>query len=871
MRPQRGPAFPASGARDEAPLPVAALLLMLVAVLLGGGHLHGPIRNGLIEVGSAALLIAQCWRQARRPFLPDSARAPLALFAAVLLLILGQMIPLPWTVGLAGRAMTDGLLALPGMPRAWHPLSLDPAATARFAASLLVPLAAALATIGAGQRGRIWLVRAIALLAAASAALGMVQLALGYPIWSSPFGMPDPGHADGLFVNRNHQAMLLLSGMLAAGLWIRLEGPRSGAALRLTVGRWRVHAAWLLMPLFALMTAAAGSRAGIGLLLVVLPGSIAMALGETRRGSRFASAHRLGPVLLAGVVLLVVLLALPSETIGQMRARFVFGSDARIDFLPDILLLCRQYWPWGSGFGTFVPAYAGIEDLDHMRVAYLNHAHNELLEWIIEGGLPATLLMTGAVGLFAARLWLVLSSTRSTSRKAMALTGGGILLLLAAHSAIDYPLRTDALAAVAGVAIGLLFTPALDPMRVAVPERAVPRWTVALGIPVLVGLLLGAQILRLRLAEVAAGDADGALAAALHSHDGMANAYAAEALLAGGNAAAARTQAIAAIGQSPLSIVAVRTLAAANQKLGDWPAARAAWRAAASMGWRDGPTQYWAMRQALADGEGEIAGQRADAVLRLNEGDGPFASLVRPALADARLRAGLLPRLALAPMWRTHFFFPGDPLSDADLAGLLPTLLAMQSSVAPPTRHEMWQTTQTLLARGRYRDAIALDRPFAARRRADPGSLIDDGGFDRPAQFYRDGSSPFDWHILGGGNANTADLDEAPPRAMTISVKGLNDSVALARWVELAPGRYALGFRMDGEPEAPSAIGITVACGMRRLGRSPTDNLAASGFQQRRLLFDVPLDCPVVMIGIGGFAAGTDADAAIDDIRLMRQ
>ena len=37
--------------------------------------------------------------------------------------------------------------------------------------------------------------------------------------------------------------------------------------------------------------------------------------------------------------------------------------------------------------------------------------------------------------------------------------------------------------------------------------------------------------MRLRLAEVAAGNADGGLAAVLHSHDGMANAYAASDLV----------------------------------------------------------------------------------------------------------------------------------------------------------------------------------------------------------------------------------------------------------------------------------------------------------------------------------------------------
>ena len=850
-------------------LPLGALALLAAAVLLGGGHIQGPLRNGLIESGAFSLLLLLLNRQCCGAVLPSSAQVPLAVTLSLLGLTLFQLIPLPPAWAPDGRDATDAVRALAAAPLRWHPLSLDPAATSRFAASLIVPVAMALATIATGQRGRIALLRAIVLLALASAALGMVQLALGYPAWASPFGKPEPGVADGLFVNRNHQGLFLLIGIVATGLLIGLEGPGSGSPWRISAGRrWRIHGAWLVIPLLALMTIAAGSRAGVGLLAVALPAAIALGL-RTGPQTHQRKLTRTAMVIAFGLLLLALVLAfVPIEPMASFRNRLVFHGDTRLEVLPDLIVLLRQYWPWGSGLGSFVPVYKTIEDLDKLGPAYLNHAHDEYLEWLIETGLVGALVLLAIVVAFVARLVSVIGSARSDSRKALALGGAAMILLVAIHSAVDYPLRTDAHAAMFGVAIGLLFTPGID--APSAPREVMPRRRPISLLMALLGIAVAGQILRLRLVESAAGDANGGLALAVPSHDGFAEAYAAEALLVAGQPAAARARALAAIDRSPLSIGAVRTLAMAEARLGDPISARNAWRAAAGLGWRDLPTQYWALRQALAEHQPEIAGMRADALLRLNNGAGPFATLAREALVDPALRAALVARMALRPTWRAQLFYTGGPLTATEVAGLEPTLHVLQRTAAPPSRNELRGVMEYLLARGDFGRAWSLYEPLARFMKRDPGSLIDDGDFNRTTAQYQSDATPFDWQMLSVG-ANSIALDEATPRAMVVTSDGAEAGSPLRRWVALRPGRYRLSYGMKGTPDSADAVGVWVQClgSPAQLGEGSRELLRGTDFDPRFLDFTVPAGCPAVQINLGGLG-GQSGEGEFDHFRLAR-
>jgi len=226
--------------------------------------------------------------------------------------------------------------------------------------------------------------------------------------------------------------------------------------------------------------------------------------------------------------------------------------------------------------------------------------------------------------------------------------------------------------------------------------------------------------------------------------------------------------------------------------------------------------------------------------------------------------------VTVPPGWRQNFFFVGRPVEDAELPGLVATLDELRRTPAPPTRVEARDTILALLNRGRIAEAVAIDRQFDPLRRRDPGSLIDDGGFQRTLADYQGGTTPFDWSTLGVSH-NSATLDESAERAMIVTTDGSIGLSSLRRWLTLAPGRYRLDYRMRGEAEAPSGVGVWVACANdpNPLAQSSRDALASDGFEPRSLAFEVPASCPAVILSIGGIAM-QEAEAAFTGFRLVR-
>ena len=80
-----------------------------------------------------------------------------------------------------------------------------------------------------------------------------------------------------------------------------------------------------------------------------------------------------------------------------------------------------------------------------VTVAWVNHAHNDYLELLLETGLPGLLLMLAFLGWFVlqtARVWR--SPFASLFAKAATIAAAAILV----HSIVDYPLRTASIVAI---------------------------------------------------------------------------------------------------------------------------------------------------------------------------------------------------------------------------------------------------------------------------------------------------------------------------------------------------------------------------------------------------------------------------------------
>src|SRR5690606_13196271 len=79
-------------------------------------------------------------------------------------------------------------------------------------------------------------------------------------------------------------------------------------------------------------------------------------------------------------------------------------EELRGQLVPTLTKMLTDYFPWGSGFGSFEYVYRIYEPLELLRPAYLNQAHNDWLQFPIEGGLPAILIAA------VAAIWAALQS-----------------------------------------------------------------------------------------------------------------------------------------------------------------------------------------------------------------------------------------------------------------------------------------------------------------------------------------------------------------------------------------------------------------------------------------------------------------------------
>ena len=425
-----------------------AIVLGLVSACLlwgGGSRLDIP---GLIILQPFAVLCA-----AALALLPGRARweavkAPLLLMIGLGTIIAIQLVPLPpaiWTQ-LPGQAQFMPFSAIVGNPQGWRPLTLTPDLTLAALVGLSVPTAALIgfAYLSEEQTHKLltWLLVAVVL----SALMGMAQILGGDHNGFYRYSITNEGAAVGFFANRNHQAVLLAMGWPMLALWA-IEAPHD--AERRKLRQWIAGAiAVFLVP----MMVVTGSRGGVILAVVGLVFTWAILRTGRSHVSPRASGHKarlwmLLPVLGGILAVAAAVLMSRAEAIQRLSST-VISEELRIEYLPVLSRISRDFFPFGSGFGSFDPVFRHYEPDDLLQETYLNHAHNDLLELVITGGLPAALLL-GVLLFWVGRCFvLILKQVRERGRRPpprrarFALLASGMIVIVLLSSLIDYPLRT---------------------------------------------------------------------------------------------------------------------------------------------------------------------------------------------------------------------------------------------------------------------------------------------------------------------------------------------------------------------------------------------------------------------------------------------
>lgn len=389
-------------------------VVLIVALLIGSSATRGLISTTIVQILALALLPAAVDWSRPSAYWP----AVTALVVAGLALIVLQLLPLGSVFALHPEA--NAQLGLPA-PLAWTTV------WERTAEALLFVGPSVLIFLVLGrfdENGFNRLLPFLYLGVLANVVFALVQFAARAGAELSPGYLPYEAAA-GFFANQNHFATLMFVGIpLVVYQFVVIKKPL-----------------WSLAAIAVFVLACFATRSVAGVFL-----SLGCALVSYAFIGRVSARWRIGLVLLALVG--VTALAFNPANILQVQADDPLD---RMTIWRNTIAGIEAYLPLGSGFGTFDLIYPQFETVADVQSSFINHAHNEFLELLLEGGIPAAALLLLYLGLIvAAMLRLPYSPLRWA-----ALCGLGFVLI---HSAVDYPLRNISMALIFAVLNAIVFS-----------------------------------------------------------------------------------------------------------------------------------------------------------------------------------------------------------------------------------------------------------------------------------------------------------------------------------------------------------------------------------------------------------------------------
>ena len=820
-------------------------LFWCLALMLGGAGVDYPLAGMLVEAGGVLLLLATVMRISHPAgACIGTAAIPTAIGLAMLALPTIQLIPLPpalWQA-LPGRERAAEIYGLLGWREAWLPLSLDPEATTSAALSVIPAFATFLLIARTTTTQRVTCARMLVGVALLGALLGAVQVATGGNF--TLFDSVHRGHALGFFTNRNHQALFLLIAMPFACATASIEDRRRK---RFSSSIWACAGLVLVLTAAVLATK---SRSGAALLLIVLPFCAAQ-LGLFKIRLRAAAIAALAAIALLAIVA-------SSSAVQELAARFGNAHDDRTTFWANTLVAISQSGIVGTGFGTFPMIYRTVEPLTDLAAGYVNHAHCDYLELLLEGGLAGIGLLVAALGWIGFRASQLLKPGPASLDRRLARAALIGILIITLHSLVDYPLRMLSLEILFGFLCALLILPAQaarakEAKHFRSTRPRPPRLRQLLAALVAIACLY--EVAVISLASYAVVNDTASLAETLSSRSAAAASYSAKEI---GDADPQRAASLArlALRHAPLDVQALSTLALALEKQGDEQAATAMMNAAASAGWWDDATQIWLFDRARDVGRYDIALERADALLRRERLEDALFPLLLEIAQDPRAAAALVTRLEERPSWRSDFLDWTDDQDTTDPRELDRLWQMLARSSAPPSRREATVHVAGLIRNHRYAPARQL---WLRSIGANDAQSLFDGDFTRAYNPPQEGyASPFEWNFSEDPGATSA-IDQPPLAfsgvAMNVTVDpGFSGTVA-RQLVVLPPGTYQLSYAVSRVENAdPGATSWSARCVNSQHALDATALLQPSGgrWDRAAFRFEVPPDCPAQWIELRG-------------------
>ncbi|MFC4292490.1 O-antigen ligase family protein [Sphingorhabdus arenilitoris] len=401
---------------------------------------------------------------------------PVYLILALVALMILQLVPLPPSVWaqFPGRKIFADIADLAGMAQPWRPLTLSPSRTVNSLMSLFVPLASVFLYLNLPTHMRKRAIIVIIIMISLSVLLAIAQIT--GPARSSLYlyRITNYGSAVGFFANRNHQAVLLAMLILLLGWYAGSTNKSKESA------SFKIFAAFGGVVAVIPLVLVTGSRAGLILSVAAIPiafwlfsspDNVTKTVRTHPRSGRFVSRRNLTIVLSVTGILAVASMSLLFSRSLALDRLFADGdiTELRSELLPILISMAREYFPFGIGFGAFQHVYPIHEPLDLLAPAYLNRAHNDWLEFVIEAGLPGLFILVFAIGWISRRTIIILRDWKTLSNdRYVAILSLCSLLFVAAGSVGDYPARVPSIMLVCAIMLAIFAdcsrkAPAPDP------------------------------------------------------------------------------------------------------------------------------------------------------------------------------------------------------------------------------------------------------------------------------------------------------------------------------------------------------------------------------------------------------------------------
>jgi hypothetical protein len=307
---------------------------------------------------------------------------------------------------------------------------------------------------------------------------------------------------------------------------------------------------------------------------------------------------------------------------------------------------------------------------------------------------------------------------------------------------------------------------------------------------------------------------------------------------------AVRGWADAALTRAPLNARALRILGQAAAASGKEADANRFMQMAAQLSLHESAAVYWLLVRSVQSKDYKSALADADVLLRTLPGlDGYVTPFLARMIEDDKAAGLFKAALTQDPPWRATVL-QNLPSAVTDERIPLDVLLALRSSAHPPRAVELDAYLNFLASHRMYELAYYTWLQFLPAAELGGAGLLYNGSFEAPLS-----GAPFDWRFEqdAGVNIDVAERpDKSGDHALRIDFEyGRVEYHGIKQLVMLAPGRYRLHGRYQGELVGPRGLKWRLAC-----AETPDHPFAESAMISGRAAswsdvdvdFDVPAD-----------------------------